>query len=71
MASALNSLSAVTMEDFIEGALKFKVPRSKGALWAKSISIAYGAISFALVCLNQYSFFKMNYFLTFVGFHCG
>ncbi|XP_044751036.1 sodium-coupled monocarboxylate transporter 1-like [Coccinella septempunctata] len=49
VASALNSLSAVTMEDFIEGALKFKVPESKGAFWAKCISIIYGAISFALV----------------------
>ncbi|KAL3283630.1 hypothetical protein HHI36_006769 [Cryptolaemus montrouzieri] len=49
VASALNSLSAVTMEDFIEGALQKKIPKSKGASWAKYISIAYGAISFILV----------------------
>ncbi|XP_045471431.1 sodium-coupled monocarboxylate transporter 1 [Harmonia axyridis] len=49
VASALNSLSAVTIEDFIEGAFDFKVPKSNGAFWAKCISIGYGAVSFALV----------------------
>ncbi|RZC38845.1 SSF domain containing protein, partial [Asbolus verrucosus] len=49
VASALNSLSAVTIQDFVCGALKITVQESKGAFWAKCISIVYGAISFALV----------------------
>ncbi|KAK9879607.1 hypothetical protein WA026_006671 [Henosepilachna vigintioctopunctata] len=49
VASALNSLSAVTMEDFISGAFKITVPASKGAFWAKCISGIYGLISFGLV----------------------
>lgn len=49
MASALNSLSAVTMEDFIAGALGVEIPKNKGAFWVKCISIAYGAVGFLLV----------------------
>ncbi|XP_072389016.1 sodium-coupled monocarboxylate transporter 2-like isoform X1 [Diabrotica undecimpunctata] len=51
VASALNSLAAVTMEDFIESALKIKIPENRGALIAKSLSIGYGALSFGLVFL--------------------
>lgn len=49
VASALNSLAAVTMQDFIGGACGYKLAGDKGALWAKWISIIYGAISFGLV----------------------
>lgn len=49
VASALNSLSAVTMEDFIAGALGVEIPKNKGAFWVKCISIAYGAVGFLLV----------------------
>ncbi|XP_017784801.1 PREDICTED: sodium-coupled monocarboxylate transporter 2-like [Nicrophorus vespilloides] len=49
VASALNSLAAVTCQDFVTGAFGINMPDSKGALWAKWISIGYGALSFALV----------------------
>lgn len=37
------------MQDFIGGACGYKLAGDKGALWAKWISIIYGAISFGLV----------------------
>uniref|UniRef100_A0A6P7F9A0 Sodium-coupled monocarboxylate transporter 2 n=1 Tax=Diabrotica virgifera virgifera TaxID=50390 RepID=A0A6P7F9A0_DIAVI len=49
VASALNSLAAVTMEDFVESALNIKIPENRGALIAKSLSIGYGALSFGLI----------------------
>lgn len=49
MASALNSLAAVTCEDFLQGVFGISLPESKGAFWAKCISIGYGALSFILV----------------------
>ncbi|GJQ70610.1 hypothetical protein Trydic_g23003 [Trypoxylus dichotomus] len=49
VASALNSLAAVTCEDFLQGALGISLPESKGAFWAKWVSIGYGALSFILV----------------------
>lgn len=39
----------MTIEDFIEAAFKKKIPAKKGAFIAKSLSILYGALSFALV----------------------
>ncbi|XP_015835571.1 sodium-coupled monocarboxylate transporter 1 isoform X2 [Tribolium castaneum] len=49
VASALNSLAAVTIQDFVCGAFKIVLHETKGAFWAKSISAMYGAISFVLV----------------------
>lgn len=49
MASALNSLAAVTVHDFVHEALGAHLPEHRGAFWAKCISIIYGCISFALV----------------------
>lgn len=49
VASALNSLTAVTMEDFLDGALGIKVPAERGAFWSKWISVLFGVLSFALV----------------------
>ncbi|XP_018569267.1 sodium-coupled monocarboxylate transporter 1-like isoform X2 [Anoplophora glabripennis] len=49
VASALNSLAAVTMQDFLGTAFGVHLPDRKGALVAKVLSIAYGAISFGLV----------------------
>ncbi|CAH0557553.1 unnamed protein product [Brassicogethes aeneus] len=49
VASALNSLAAVTMQDFLHSAFKIDLPEAKGAFWAKIISIIYGAISFLLI----------------------
>lgn len=53
VATALNSLAACTCQDFITGAFKFTLPESKGALWAKWISILYGALSFGLVSNSE------------------
>lgn len=49
MASALNSLTAVTMQDFLDGAMGIKVPAERGAFWSKWISVLFGVLSFALV----------------------
>lgn len=49
VASALNSLAAVTMQDFLGTAFGVHLPDRKGALVAKALSIAYGAVSFGLV----------------------
>ncbi|XP_034236570.1 sodium-coupled monocarboxylate transporter 1-like [Thrips palmi] len=49
VASALNSLTAVMMQDFLDGALGIKVPAERGAFWSKWISVMFGVLSFALV----------------------
>ncbi|XP_071052703.1 sodium-coupled monocarboxylate transporter 1 [Onthophagus taurus] len=49
VASALNSLAAVTCEDILTGLFGITLPESKGALWAKWVSVLYGALSFILV----------------------
>ncbi|KAJ8917425.1 hypothetical protein NQ315_005471 [Exocentrus adspersus] len=49
VAAALNSLAAVTIQDFIETACGLKLPDRKGALVVKLLSVAYGAASFGLV----------------------
>ncbi|KAK3933297.1 Sodium-coupled monocarboxylate transporter 1 [Frankliniella fusca] len=49
VASALNSLTAVTMQDFLDSALGIKVPAERGAFWSKWISVLFGVLSFALV----------------------
>lgn len=54
VASALNSLAAVTCQDFITGFLGISLPDSKGALYAKWISIMYGLISFGLVSIISF-----------------
>lgn len=49
VASALNSLTAVMMQDFLGGGLGIKVPAERGAFWSKWISALFGVLSFALV----------------------
>lgn len=49
VASALNSLAAITCEDIIRGLLQKDLSASKGAIYARWISIFFGALSFALV----------------------
>ena len=49
MASALNSLAAITCEDILQGVLKMEMPARKDAIYARWISIFFGALSFALV----------------------
>jgi hypothetical protein len=49
VASALNSLTAVTVKDFLQGALKWEVPEEHGAKLGKWISFAFGLLSFGLV----------------------
>lgn len=49
MATALNSLTAVTVKDFINGALRWELPEEQGAKIGKWISFAFGLLSFGLV----------------------
>ncbi|CAG9823599.1 unnamed protein product [Phaedon cochleariae] len=51
VASALNSLAAVTMQDFLGSACGIHIPDKRGAFIAKILSIVYGAVSFGLVFL--------------------
>lgn len=49
VASAMNSLAAITCEDVLQGLFKLEVPASKGAIYAKWISVFFGCLSFTLV----------------------
>ncbi|XP_043259272.1 sodium-coupled monocarboxylate transporter 1-like [Colletes gigas] len=49
VASALNSLAAITCEDILQGLFRIKLPDAKGAVYARRISIFFGGLSFALV----------------------
>ncbi|XP_033223744.1 sodium-coupled monocarboxylate transporter 1-like [Belonocnema kinseyi] len=49
VASALNSLAAITVEDVLQGLFGITLPARHGAFYARWISILFGAISFALV----------------------
>nr|XP_034190607.1 sodium-coupled monocarboxylate transporter 1 [Osmia lignaria] len=49
VASALNSLAAITCEDIFQGLFKIELPARKGAIYARWISIFFGVLSFALV----------------------
>lgn len=49
MASALNSLAAITCEDILHGLFQVELPARKGAIYARWISIFFGALSFALI----------------------
>lgn len=53
VASALNSLTAVTVKDFLHGALKWELPDEQGAKIGKWISFAFGLVSFGLVFLVE------------------
>ncbi|EFN89061.1 Sodium-coupled monocarboxylate transporter 1 [Harpegnathos saltator] len=49
VATALNSLAAITCEDVLRGLFHMELPASKGAIYGRWISIFFGVISFALV----------------------
>ncbi|XP_044580342.1 sodium-coupled monocarboxylate transporter 1 isoform X2 [Cotesia glomerata] len=49
VASALNSLAAITCEDIFQGIMNMQVPAKKGAAYARWISIFFGIFSFAFV----------------------
>lgn len=53
VASALNSLAAITCEDILQGLFKINVPASKGAVYARWISIFFGILSFAFVFIVE------------------
>ncbi|XP_050664342.1 sodium-coupled monocarboxylate transporter 1-like [Leptidea sinapis] len=53
VASALNSLAAVACQDLANGLLGWTLPEDKGAIIAKWVCLACGAISFALVFLVE------------------
>lgn len=49
VASALNSLAAITFEDIFRGLFQMELTAKKGAVYARWISIFFGVLSFALV----------------------
>ncbi|XP_045519101.1 sodium-coupled monocarboxylate transporter 2 isoform X1 [Pieris brassicae] len=53
VASALNSLAAVACQDLANGLLGITLPEEKGAMIAKWVCLACGAISFALVFIVE------------------
>ncbi|XP_011199674.2 sodium-coupled monocarboxylate transporter 1 [Bactrocera dorsalis] len=53
VASALNSLSAVTCEDLLVNGMNIKITPDKGALYAKWMSLGYGILSFGLVFIVE------------------
>ncbi|XP_037043757.1 sodium-coupled monocarboxylate transporter 1-like [Bradysia coprophila] len=53
VASALNSLSAVTYEDIFVTGMNIKIDPEKAAMYIKWMSLGYGIISFALVFLVE------------------
>ncbi|TMW52558.1 hypothetical protein DOY81_002383 [Sarcophaga bullata] len=53
VASALNSLSAVTCEDLLINGMNIKITPDKGALYAKWMSLGFGVLSFGLVFIVE------------------
>ncbi|XP_046475986.1 sodium-coupled monocarboxylate transporter 1 [Neodiprion pinetum] len=53
VASALNSLAAITCEDIVQGLFRIALPPSRGAVYARWISIFFGVVSFALVFIVE------------------
>ncbi|KAK7866109.1 hypothetical protein R5R35_011627 [Gryllus longicercus] len=53
VAAALNSLTAVTIKDFITGAMGKTLPPERGAALGKWLSLGFGLLSFALVFLVE------------------
>lgn len=49
VASALNSLAAITCEDVLQGLFNMELPGRKGATYARWISIFFGVFGFALI----------------------
>ncbi|XP_068142014.1 LOW QUALITY PROTEIN: sodium-coupled monocarboxylate transporter 1 [Drosophila tropicalis] len=54
VASALNSLSAVTCEDLLVNGMNIKISPEKGALYAKWMSLGFGIASFGLVFIVEH-----------------
>ncbi|KAJ8940079.1 hypothetical protein NQ314_010913 [Rhamnusium bicolor] len=67
VASALNSLAAVTMQDFVGSACGIHLPDKKGAFVAKLLSIIYGALSFGLVFIVAHLGSVMQVAISFNG----
>ncbi|KAH8378913.1 hypothetical protein KR009_002053 [Drosophila setifemur] len=54
VASALNSLSAVTCEDLLVNGMNIKISPEKGATYAKWMSLGFGLASFGLVFIVEH-----------------
>lgn len=67
VASALNSLAAITCEDLLQGLFNYKVPAKKGASYARWISIGFGALSFLFVFVVERLGSVMQVALSFNG----
>lgn len=68
VASALNSLAAVTIKDFLGAGLNMKVAENRGASLSKWISIFFGAFSFLLIFIVKQmdSVLKVSFTLFFL-----
>ncbi|KAI5699745.1 hypothetical protein M8J75_007941 [Diaphorina citri] len=67
VASAINSLAAVTMQDFLTNVLAVQIPENKGAVISKYLSILYGVISFLLIFIVERLGSVLQITLTFNG----
>ncbi|XP_069697681.1 sodium-coupled monocarboxylate transporter 1-like [Periplaneta americana] len=67
VAAALNSLTAVTVKDFLQGAFKYELPEEQGAKVGKWISFGFGVFSFALVFVVEHLGSVLQVALSFNG----
>ena len=54
VSSGLNSLAAVTLQDFIQGACKVKMSERAGIITTKCLAVGYGILSYLVVFLVKY-----------------
>lgn len=66
VASAINSLAAVTMHDFLTN-LPFTIPEHRGAMISRLLSIVFGVLSFLLVFVVENMGSVLQITLTFNG----
>ncbi|XP_044018363.1 sodium-coupled monocarboxylate transporter 1-like [Aphidius gifuensis] len=67
VASALNSLAAITCEDIFQGLFNIKIPSNKAVLYARLISIFFGILSFLFVFIVERLGSVMQVALSFNG----
>lgn len=54
VSSGLNSLAAVTLQDFIEGACNIQLSKSASIWTTRGLALGYGILSYAVVFLVKY-----------------
>ncbi|XP_075214771.1 sodium-coupled monocarboxylate transporter 1-like isoform X2 [Lycorma delicatula] len=71
VASALNSMAAVTMKDFFGSVCGLNIPDNKGSLYSKWISVFYGFLSFFLIFIVEHLGSLLQVALSFNGMSGG